>query len=282
MPYGHGRFFKLSRAGLPPSYIFGTLHLADPRIAQLSLDVAEALSKSSTLVVELKDNEHAEKLPAKEAKAAAKRVLLARPDQRPEDLLSKKDMSKLNAEVFVRHLPNLPVEKLKPAFLALLLDTPACAQGSPLRPVLDTLLIGEARRQGLKIVGLETVAEQVQTFDVLPYSADRQLLLSTIFQSHYAEDMIETIIQRYINKDLGSLVAWMRSPQIIPGEAGFVTPPVFLDLLLDARNETMLRKILPLLDTGAAFIAVGAAHLPGPDGLVSRIKERGYEVDLLD
>jgi uncharacterized protein len=40
--FGHGKLFRLSRAGTAPSYVFATLHLSDPRITNLSPQLAES------------------------------------------------------------------------------------------------------------------------------------------------------------------------------------------------------------------------------------------------
>jgi uncharacterized protein YbaP (TraB family) len=40
----------------------------------------------------------------------------------------------------------------------------------------------------------------------------------------------------------------------------------------------MAARILPLLRDGGAFVAVGAAHLPGEEGVLARLESRGYTV----
>jgi uncharacterized protein YbaP (TraB family) len=279
MPYGHGRFFKVSREGLPSSYVFGTLHLADPRITALPAQVSEALKDASTLLVEIKE-EDPSKVSARIALAEARSVLLARPKQRPDRLLSKPDMLLLQKEVEDRHL-SLPVKRLKPAFLALWLDTPQCALTSK-HEVLDALLIEKAREHGTPIIALETVTEQVRGLDNLSSAEESQLLRSTIVQSQHAEDMLETSIQRYVANDPGGLVAWMRSPEIIAKQPESQTPPAFLDLLLDARSQRMAVKLAPYLEKGGAFIAIGAAHLPGEHGLLQLIAQKGYRIEPLE
>jgi uncharacterized protein len=49
-------------------------------------------------------------------------------------------------------------------------------------------------------------------------------------------------------------------------------------LLLTGRNATMAARARPLLQEGGAFIAVGALHLPGKDGLIERFRAQGYSV----
>ena len=40
----------------------------------------------------------------------------------------------------------------------------------------------------------------------------------------------------------------------------------------------MAERTAPLISAGGAFIAVGALHLSGKDGLVERVRAAGYEV----
>ena len=49
--------------------------------------------------------------------------------------------------------------------------------------------------------------------------------------------------------------------------------------LLTDRNRLMVERMLPLLDAGDAFVAVGAMHLPGADGLLALLAERGYQIE---
>ena len=44
------------------------------------------------------------------------------------------------------------------------------------------------------------------------------------------------------------------------------------------RNRRMLERIQPRLREGNAFIAVGALHLPGKDGLLTLLRNKGYRV----
>jgi uncharacterized protein YbaP (TraB family) len=48
------------------------------------------------------------------------------------------------------------------------------------------------------------------------------------------------------------------------------------------RNSQMRDRALPILQHGCAFIAVGAAHLPGKDGLLSLFEKAGYQVETIE
>ena len=132
------------------------------------------------------------------------------------------------------------------------------------------------------MVGLETMIEQLEILNGLPREADRDLLIATLRQDGHAEDVVETTVARYQEGDIGSLLAWTKSADPLPGIAGARIPPAFLDRLFRLRNYRMRDRALPLLMQGGAFIAVGAAHLPGKDGLLHLFEEEGYRIEMIE
>jgi len=48
--------------------------------------------------------------------------------------------------------------------------------------------------------------------------------------------------------------------------------------LIDQRNVRMAQRMEPFLKKGKAFIAVGALHLPGKNGLLQLLREKGFVV----
>jgi hypothetical protein len=51
-----------------------------------------------------------------------------------------------------------------------------------------------------------------------------------------------------------------------------------MDRLLRQRNLLMLERMQLRLKEGNAFIAVGAMHLPGEEGLLQLLRRAGYRV----
>jgi uncharacterized protein len=52
----------------------------------------------------------------------------------------------------------------------------------------------------------------------------------------------------------------------------------FMRALLQGRNARMAERAAPLLASGGAFIAVGALHLAGKDGLIERFRAESYTI----
>jgi uncharacterized protein YbaP (TraB family) len=53
---------------------------------------------------------------------------------------------------------------------------------------------------------------------------------------------------------------------------------IFWTRLVDARNRVMVARMQPRLAEGNAFVAVGAAHLPGEKGILNLLARQGYTV----
>jgi uncharacterized protein len=284
MPFGNGRMFRLSREGTAPSILFGTLHLSDPRVVDFSARVNEAIRTARQVAVEFIQDPQSLRRPASARRDEGAWVAIqARDDQRPDRLLDVEDLELLKLALKDRGLPEGTAQNLNPAALVLLLDIPPCAATLPGGALYAEALIQDiAHKHHIPVVGLETLAGQLKAIDDLPRDVERELLVSSVLSSFRAEDVVETEVRRYAGSNIGELVAWMMSPQPIPGVPRSRIPPASLKRLLDDRNLLMRDKALPLLRQGAAFIAVGAAHLPGENGLVRLLQAEGYRVDVLE
>ncbi|WP_395665441.1 TraB/GumN family protein [Methylocella sp.] len=275
-PFRRGLLFRVSRPGVAASYVFGTLHLADPRAARLKPAAAAALARAKTVAVESVETGAALRRALKRAPAAFRAATRAAPQERPDALLDADDLARLDALAEAAGLDPAAARATKAGALAVTLDLPACARSGD---YADALIMREARRRGQRLVGLETMAEQLSGLGPLSDETARALLTATLLQAERGEDIVETALLRYAEDDPGALAAFMRAPEPLPGVAGSGTPQAFLALLLDARSARMAARAAPLLETGSAFVAVGAAHLPGEAGLLRRLERRGFVVE---
>lgn len=118
---------------------------------------------------------------------------------------------------------------------------------------------------------LEGLRGQLSIFDRLPESAQRSMLASVVRENETVRRDPERL-QR----------AWLAGNAAIIEHAtreGFLADPVLREALLVGRNRRWAAALLPLLaETPRPLIAVGAAHLVGPDGLPALLKAQGYRV----
>jgi uncharacterized protein YbaP (TraB family) len=283
MPFRHGKLFRLSRAESEPSYLFATLHLSDQRITSFSPRLTATLTGSKIVILETIETGDVLRRAIKNNHAAWRRATLARENQRADNLLSKTEFEQFEALVVRNGLPKSVAREFKASTLALLLDLSACAVRLPgTKPYLDQLIANIARENKIETVGLESMIEQIEILNTLPRETERDLLIAVLRRADRSEDFIETQIARYAEGDIGGLLAWLQSPEPIRGVAQAQIPPAIGDRLITLRNHRMRDRALFFLRRGGAFIAVGAVHLPGKQGLLSLLEMEGYHVDVLE
>jgi uncharacterized protein len=283
MPFRHGKLFRLSRAGTEPSYVFATLHLSDPRITGFSPRLRAALTDSKVVALETVETGPVLRRAIMKDRAAWRRATVAGDNQRADRLLDKADFAQLEALAAREGVARSAVHTFNPSALALMLDLPKCAVRLPgAKPYVDALVAEIARENKIETIGLETIIEQLEVLDGLPRDTERDLLIAMLRQADRGEDVIETMVARYAEGDIGGSLAWLRAAEPIPGVAQAQIPPAFLDRLITLRTQRMRDRALPLLERGGAFIAVGAAHLPGKEGLLSLFEKDGFEVETIE
>lgn len=124
---------------------------------------------------------------------------------------------------------------------------------------------------GKPVAGLETIDAQFQVFDQLPSAVQDRLLADVAQEVNAAVDSDDAMLKSWLNGDELGLAKAARSD--------FLGDPVLHEALLAARNRAWLRQIDGLLHArGHPFIAVGAAHVVGPDGLPTLLRARGWRV----
>ncbi len=283
MPFRRGKLFRLSRAGTAPSYVFATLHLSDPRATRLSPGLRSTLTQSKVLVLESVETGDALRQATGRNSRAWHQATAAAEDQSADRLLDRAEFAQLEALMADKGFANPAARAFNPSTLALLLDLPNCARrGAQAKSYVEELIAGIAREHKIKVAGLESMIEQVGILNKLPRETERDLLIAILRQADRGEDSLETAIARYAEGDIGGYLAWLRSDEPIPGVTQAQIPPAFLDRLIPLRNYRMRDRALPYLQQGGAFIAVGAAHLPGADGLLSLFEKAGYTVEAVE
>ncbi len=133
-------------------------------------------------------------------------------------------------------------------------------------------ILTEAHKHQLKVFGLETIQEQLAALGKIPINAQVKMLEEALFKEEETKHAYEKMIELYVAQDLDAL--WRFSEADLKKMAAEKA-------LLQIRNERWMTKLTDVLREGNAFIAVGALHLAGPDGLINMLKKTGYLVEAL-
>ena len=281
-PNGKGIFWKIEKAGVGPSYLLGTMHVTDPRVLAMPKGASEAVAETSTIVIESDEI-------LDEKKAAA--AMLMHPEltmftdgSTIRDHLSAEDAAKLETGLKTRGLALAAVARMKPWILSSFVALPACelARKASGASFLDKHIAEDAIKAGKKVVGLETMAEQLQAMADLPVEFHLQALIETLELGDKMDDIIETMTALYLAGDTGMTMPMLEA--VAPSKPGQDESAyaAFEKRIVTDRNKIMAERAAPLLANGKVFIAVGALHLPGEKGLVELLRAQGFTVSAMN
>jgi uncharacterized protein YbaP (TraB family) len=197
-------------------------------------------------------------------------------------LLPPADQKALEAGLAERGIALSAVSKMKPWILSSMVALPVCelSRKAAGAPVLDVKLAQDAKAEGKKLEGLETVVDQFKAMASLPMNFHLKALVETVKLGDRINDVVETMIVLYTKGDTGTF--WPLFRAVLPDaddDAGYAA---FEQAMIVERNKTMAKNAQPILAAGNAFIAVGALHLPGPDGLIELLRKSGHRVTALN
>jgi uncharacterized protein YbaP (TraB family) len=276
-PNGKGLLWKIEKPGRETSYLFGTMHMTDPRVISLTAPAQKAFEASSTVVIETTDVLD---------QAAMMTSIMSKPELMMftdsttlDSLMSPEDKAVVSAALDKRGIPAGSVTKMKPWILSAMLALPACelARKAEGAPVLDVKLAEDAKAQGKKLEGLETALSQLEAMASLPIAMHVKGLIDTLKLGDRMDDVMETMIVLYTQGDTGTV--WPLFRAILPaGKNDAADYAAFEQTMITTRNHGMVKNAEPILAAGSTFIAVGALHLPGKEGLVELFRQAGYTV----
>jgi uncharacterized protein YbaP (TraB family) len=148
----------------------------------------------------------------------------------------------------------------------------ASPPGADFNQIIDIQLYQHAVEQGIALYPLETVDEQIGVFSGLDPDQSISLLEGALAEFEAGFPSQAEIVALYASGDFEQLA------QLVEQEIARSDQTIFIEQLLHQRNQRMTDKILPFLATGNAFIAVGAAHMVGEEGIIQQIQSKGYTV----
>lgn len=127
-----------------------------------------------------------------------------------------------------------------------------------------------AEKKSIEVKGLETIAEQMALFDNLTDQQQAEMLLETIRDIESGIETIKEMEELYSQQDLDALYEYVTlGGGIIEEEK---------NEFLDQRNKKWLPKIEYRISQSSTFIAVGAGHLGGPNGVIRLLEKKGYKL----
>src|SRR5262249_30508306 len=140
---------------------------------------------------------------------------------------------------------------------------------------IDMHLLKEAHAAKRKIVALESIESQLKMMESFDKSAQEKMLAADVLTMKDMSNELNKIADAWRKGDAYEMAKIIDSATGASSEMNAAR-----NKLLDARNRSMvetLEKSLP--QSGVAMVAVGAAHLPGANGLIVLLRQKGFEVN---
>ncbi|ALK32173.1 TraB/GumN family protein [Burkholderia plantarii] len=271
--------FYVATRGKVTIYMLGTLHVGDPSDyppgQPFRRPILAALAASPVLALELS----------------------------PDDLLESADDVSRYGVCRYPCLPKLLPEPLWQRLAARLHGNPAALDGiRRMRPWLAALVVEtydslsaglqteygtEAqlqnvflKKKGARVVGLETLAEQMRAFTGLTLAEQREMLAQDIVQTpaQNAAD-VQALHRLWRIGDADALAAWASAKSERLARSRPVADAIDNKILYERNRRFAARSIALAGPNRPLFVAVGALHLGGPKGVIELLKRQGFRVD---
>lgn len=131
---------------------------------------------------------------------------------------------------------------------------------------VDRAVVALAGRR--PVLELEGAEHQLGLFDTLPETEQRDLLAAVVREAARPDTDLSAAWRR------GDMAALERETR-----TGLLADPELREVLFTGRNRAWTLRIAAALREGRRpFVAVGAAHMAGPDGLPAMLESQGFKV----
>lgn len=248
-------------------YLLGTIHVLKPGVKWRSEKLDAALKSSSEFWMEAD-------LMADPAIVQTYALNFGMDSQKPlARSIGEENFKKFVALAERLGVPTRDLHQLRPWLAAFLLMRAQIGTiGFDPALGVDQTLQKESVVQGKTIKPLETASEQLGYIADLPDKVAAGMLIQTLNEVEEGEKLIDALQAAWLAGDLKTL-------QQISVDKMRREAPEVLDALLTRRNNNWVKQIETLMrGSGTQFIAVGAAHLVGKDGLPGQLARLGYKV----
>jgi uncharacterized protein YbaP (TraB family) len=248
-------------------YLFGTIHALDKNHPWHSAKIDAAIKQSESLWLEVPNVDDA---------ASMQPLILQLGIDMAHPLSSKltpDQMAKLNkAAVGVPGGPGM-LEPMKPWLAGMMLSlAPVMQAGYDPNSGVELELKPEFVKANKPVKGFETMDQQIHYFADMSDKAQLDFLVSELDEADTAVDKFKELVAAWYAGDVNKLDAL--------NNADFRDKyPDLFQLLLVKRNQNFTTQIQELLKgDGVTFVAVGAGHLVGKDGVPAMLERQGYKV----
>ncbi len=260
-------FWKITGNGIKhPSYLYGTMHTADARVFAFGDSVLPYFAQTKAYAMELDPKQGFDM-------SIITKLMMGR-GYSLKTMLPAKEYALLDSLVKKQIGYSVGVfDNVAPVFTMTIIEAGAMELSDSSiagnKEVLDLYFYKLAKQKKKKIIGIETVDEQLSALNSLNYQEQADLLLKELQSMHDSKEMPD-VLQYYLDQNLDSLAT---------NDADAMMPEKFYKALVTVRNVRMADRIADFIQKQSVFVAVGALHLPKADGVIALLRQKGFTVE---
>jgi len=259
----HSLLWEITGKGLKsPSYLFGTIHAICPEDLIISELIKNKISNSDQMYLEIDMDDPSLMLNSIQGMTMKDGSTLKK-------LLSEEDYKIVNN--YFKDSVGFDLgrmAKAKPILISAFLYGKML--GCKMPSAFDVSLMQEAKSQKKEIFGLETLQEQMEVLDKIPYKKQADMLVEMIKDFKKSSLELKKLLSDYKEQDLDKLYVDMQKSS--DGIQDYQKD------LLSVRNKKWIPIIEKQIKEKSTFFAFGAAHLAGKDGVIQLLRKKGFKV----
>ena len=279
--YANSLLWKVTGNDLEkPSYLYGTMHLQDKRVFELTDLIEDKLKECDALALELIMTDPTSMGMNPETMGmvmmdGGKKLddMMSGSDYRKVKKMVEESMSEMMPEGDIGFMQSMMmkmvIKRVKPLFVSSLITGGRANMDMP--QALDMHLQTMAQGLDKELIGIENVEEQMAALSSISDEEQAEMLAELVNNIEQADADLEEMIVAYQEQNLNLIDSLSSAFGEGEGEQ-------FEEALLTKRNATMAHRIDSIYQKKSTFAAVGAAHLVGKNGLILQLRERGYTV----
>lgn len=263
--------WKVTGPGDSRVYLLGSFHLLRAQDYPLAADVDQAFAASKRVVFELSPQDmQSPQLTQKMLQAAV----------RTDGTELKRDLdpatwTKLQAYATANNLPLAQLQGMKPWFVGLTITLGQFTKmGLDPNLGLDRHFMQRAATAGKPTSGLEDIDTQVGVLSGMSAAEQQQMVAEALDQADKADVEGRKLHDAWRRGD--DKLLWTSMAAQMRGEY----PQLYKRINTD-RNDAWVPKLQQYLQAGqgGTLVVVGTLHLLGDDGLVDKLKAKGFKVE---
>ncbi|HYQ22101.1 TraB/GumN family protein [Stenotrophomonas sp.] len=263
--------WKVTGPGDARVYLLGSFHLLKAQDYPLSADVDQAFEASRRVLFEV---------PPEEMESAQAAGLMVQTAIRRDGTELKRDVDdatwqKLQAYAAQNNLPLAQLQGMKAWFVALNITIGQMQKtGLDAALGLDRHFMTRAKAAGKQTGGLEDLQSQINLLDGMSLQEQRQMVAEALDQADKGDELANLLHDAWRRGD--DRLLWNKMALDMRQQY-----PQLYQRMNTARNDAWVPKLLPYLQDGqgGTLVVVGGLHLLGSDGVVEKLKAKGYKVE---